>query len=195
MRSTGFDTNDKRIGILLLADFPEKFSPSSSAETIVLLSPKVAGDEIQIKFRKNKNVYSFKNKKNIISYRCSQTGYYKNQCLNMTQNGRNNSINTFSAVFLKWKFSENDWYVYLGASLHLTAKSEWVENISYNETKREITIPNNCTVPLLFTGDVNISTLTDHLVHNIIVKEVFYVPKLTTNLLSVSQLKIANKVS
>ena len=64
------------------------------------------------------------------------------------------------------------------------------------EQDKEIVVANSEKVSVLCSGDVNITTTTDNCEYDIIVKNVYCVPTLTTNLLSVSQLILkGNSVS
>lgn len=50
--------------------------------------------------------------------------------------------NKFSAVFLSENFSNNDWYIDSGASIHLTANENWFMNASF-EPKKDIVVAKN----------------------------------------------------
>lgn len=135
------------------------------------------------------------NVKQIKCYRCKKVGHYKNQCTNNENNSSNPKnkermqSNAFSAVFLSGNFSKDEWYIDSGASVYLTANESWVMNAQYEQSK-EIVVANSQKVSVLCSGDVNITTTTDNCEYDIIVKNVFCVPTLTTNLLSVSQLML-----
>lgn len=163
-------------------------------------------------YKKNRNVGSTATKDNtqmskskpktITCYKCKQTGHYRNQCTSMSKNSSNTNktekatSNAFSAVFLNGEFSKSDWYIDSGASVHLTANEEWLTNVSRDLKVKEIVVANKDKVPVLCTGDVQITTKTHACEYDITVEGVLCVPKLTTNLLSVSQLiSKGNKVS
>lgn len=164
-------------------------------------------------FKKNRNVGSKATKDNaqmsksksskvIICYRCKQTGHFRNQCTfenkNSSETSKNERTksNAFSAVFLNGEFCKSDWYIDSGASVHLTANEEWLSNVSRDLKIKEIVVANKDKVPVLCTGDVQITTKTRACEYDITVENVLCVPKLTTNLLSVSQLiSKGNKVS
>lgn len=56
-------------------------------------------------------------------------------------------------------------------------------------------VANNTTVPVMCAGNVDIKTVANGMEHDVVIKNVLYVPQLTTNLLSVSQLiKMGNMV-
>lgn len=140
------------------------------------------------------------NKSHIKCYRCKQTGHYKNQCPNnnnFNMNAREShrkQTNAFSAVFLSHRFNKYDWYIDSGASMHLVANEEWIENIKQHE-KKDICVASGERLQILCSGDVTIITKTDQCEFEVPVKDVLCVPGLTTNLLSVSQLiKSGNNV-
>ncbi|GBP45102.1 Retrovirus-related Pol polyprotein from transposon TNT 1-94 [Eumeta japonica] len=155
-------------------------------------------------YKKNRNVGNTSTKDNaqmsmskpkvITCYKCKQTGHYRNQCTFSNKNSSNTNknertrSNAFSAVFLNGEFCKSDWYIDSGASVHLTANEEWLSNVSRDLRIKEIVVANKDKVPVLCTGDVQITTKTHACEYDITVEGVLCVPKLTTNLLSVSQL-------
>ncbi|CAH2087716.1 unnamed protein product [Euphydryas editha] len=132
-------------------------------------------------------------KSHVKCYRCKQPGHYKNQCPNNDNSNINaketqrKQSNAFSAVFVNGKFNKCDWYIDSGASMHLTANEDWIENPIYHKMK-DICVANSERLQVLCSGDVTIVTKTDECEFEIPVKDVLYAPGLTTNLLSVSQL-------
>lgn len=131
--------------------------------------------------------------KNITCYKCKSPGHYRNQCPLLEKSNKNKTSNAFSAVFLSAKYSKDEWYVDSGASAHMTAIADWLEDVSSPQTCPEIMIANNDKLQVSCKGNVKISTRQGY---DIIVKDVLCIPNLTTNLLSVSQLiKNNNSVS
>lgn len=144
-------------------------------------------------------------RKDIVCYRCKKTGHFMNKCpeiLSSKNSQQNNQkrfnpggSNAFSAVFLSGEFNNTDWYVDSGASIHLTAKDDWLMNVKKEPGLKEIMVANKTKIPVVCEGDIEINTIIDTERHNIVINNVLYVPDLTTNLLSVSQLiKNGNKV-
>lgn len=84
----------------------------------------------------------------------------------------------FSAVFTTGGFQDTDWYIDSGASIHLTTKRDWLQN----ERSPDIAeiVANKKKIPVHSAGDVQIKT---DLNQSILLKDVQYVPDLTTNLL------------
>lgn len=139
--------------------------------------------------------------KKVKCYKCKQPGHYKNQCQNYDSNQSNDKkigrkqTNAFNVVFLSGNFNKYDWYVDSGASAHLTANENWVNNPCYTQGD-EIVVANNNKLRVLCTGDVDIVTKTKECEFEVPIKGVLCVPSLTTNLLSVSQLmRNGNKVT
>lgn len=96
-------------------------------------------------------------------------------------------------MFLNGKYSRHEWYVDSGASAHMTAIKHWINNADYSPSLSSITVANNTVVPVLCSGNVQITTDCNF---EITVKDVLCVPSLTTNLLSVSELiKNGNSVN
>ena len=137
----------------------------------------------------------FEKKNEVRCFRCKQLGHFMNKCPKNGNKGEISATNAFSAVFLSGNFNSNEWYIDSGASVHLTARKDWLENIKYETFPKEIVVANGSTMEVLCSGDVTVSTIVDNRVENIKIHNVCYVPEITTNLLSVSQiLKNKNKV-
>lgn len=210
LKGTGFTITDEWLGSLLLAGLPDKFSPMIMA--IEHSGIKITTDAIKSKLidmevptmtetesgaafavkRTNKtpnnknggNMSSASKSKvtGVTCYKCKQTGHFRNQCPLLQKNKQSNA---FSVVFLNGKYSKSEWYVDSGASAHMTANKEWINNANFHPCLSEITVANNMKVPVLCSGDVLITTDRKY---DITIKDVLCVPSLTTNLLSVSQL-------
>lgn len=137
-----------------------------------------AGD----KFR---NSNSKQEKHDVICFKCKQSGHYMSNCPNKKQ------AYALSAVFVNGQFESNDWYLDSGASMHLTARNEWLVN-QREPDLTEIICANKARLPVKCTGDVELETVvgrdsgTSSL--RVILKDVQFIPGLTTNLLSVGQL-------
>lgn len=123
-------------------------------------------------------------------YNCKQMGHFKNKCPNIVNKPTENhqkSTGAFNVVFLSGSFSSDDWYIDSGASFHLTAKDDWIEN-SRPSFLQEIMVANRAKMKVKCCGDVSIKSIVGNTVLNITVKNVLCAPELTTNLLSVSQM-------
>ena len=211
---TGFKISEEWIGSLLLTGLPERFAPMIMG--IKHSGIKVTSDEIKTKLldmetesdRSNSagafaNKASFKGKPrggsthtkkkdltDIIWYKCKQTGHFQNKCTNNLQQNKKKvqtNANDFSVIFLSGIFDVGDWYVDSAASNHITAREDWLKNIKETDVK-EITIANNEKLSVKCSGQVEISTVVDKQLFNIVVRDILCVPELSTNLLSVGQL-------
>lgn len=144
---------------------------------------------------------SAKGNPNVKCYNCKQQGHYRNQC-NFKDKSSNNSekkssktSNAFSAVFFNRIFDKSDWYVDSGASSHLTSNRDWMTDVNYSGFAKEIIVANQNKIPVMCCGNIKITTSTEDSDYDITVENVLCVPKLSTNLLSVSQLiRQGNKV-
>lgn len=127
--------------------------------------------------------------KQIKCYKCKKIGHYKNQCpeLKLKEAGL---AGAFSVAFLNGEFSTEDWYIDSGASVHMTANRDSLRDMRKHEIK-EIVVANKTSMPVMCAGDTLLTTCVNNDQFDIRVKNVLYIPNLTTNLLSVSQL-IAN---
>lgn len=210
LRRTGFKIDEEWIGSLLLAGLPERFAPMIMAVEHSGIS--ITTDSIKTKLldmqadgssssasafaanynQRNKQFKKTwkggstskslnKDKSNIICFKCKQAGHYMSKC-------PNNKLDTgLSAVFTTGKFKNTDWYIDSGASVHLTAKKEWLTN-ERKPDLLEIMVANKTKIPVECAGDVQIKTVINEETFNVLLNNVQYVPDLTTNLLSVGQL-------
>lgn len=151
--------------------------------------------------RKDKDVGNDSKMNNITCFKCKKQGHYMSRCPNNNNNSGNNSTsgnkNAFSAVsavFFSKQFNRDEWFIDSGASVHLTARKDWMVSTQQSNLK-EIMIADKRKVPVLQVGEVVINTVVNEETHEVTIKNVHYVPELTTNLLSVSQLiKNGNQV-
>lgn len=222
LKGTGFTITEEWVGSLLLAGLPEKFAPMIMAiehSGMIITTDAIKSKLIDMEVSNNNMDSSgaafaanrkskFKNggtsltntkvtmtsgktdkTGSVTCYKCKQVGHYRNKCPLLQKIKQSNA---FSVVFLSGEYSKSEWYVDSGASAHMTANKEWIRNVNSTPFLSEITVANDTKVPVLCSGDVQISTNYDY---DIMVKNVLCVPSLTTNLLSVSELiKNGNKV-
>lgn len=126
------------------------------------------------------------NMKTITCFRCKEIGHYRNQCPLLKEKTENKKqSNAFNVVFLSGGFSKSDYYIDSGASMHMTPNENWLKNREYSSCLPEIIVANKTKVPVLCSGDIEITTSYDY---EITVQNALCVPSLTTNLLSVSEL-------
>lgn len=213
LRGTGFAINDEWIGSLLLAGLPEKYSPmimaiehSGIPITTDAIKSKLldmeeevttTGSAFRAKSWQSKQKFSHRNvstvgnqnKKDVVCYKCKKPGHFKSRCPNSDNDVRQNKTsNVFSAVFISGSFNKSDWYVDSGASVHLTANEKWMKNRANDVNMHKIMAANQTEIPVLCSGEVDLTTVVGKNFFDITVKNVVCAPELTTNLLSVSRL-------
>ncbi|GBP12619.1 Zinc finger BED domain-containing protein 4 [Eumeta japonica] len=129
-------------------------------------------------------------KQRIKCYKCKEFGHYKSQCTKeQNQQYVIKATNAFSAVFLSGNYCKNDFYLDSGASVHMTPNVNIVKNPCFTPQIKEIIAANKSAMPVLCCGDVNIITKTDGCRYDVTLKEVSCVPNLSTNLISIKNVK------
>lgn len=210
---TGLKLGTELVGSLLLAGLPERYSPmvmaiehsgipitsdviktklldmqddSSSTTASAFTSRMSNRTKRQNKYNRSK---SDKDKNDVICFKCKKPGHYMSKCPNLNKSGQNKSDvkNAFNVAFLSTKFSDKDWYLDSGASIHLTCRQDWLTN-SRQPSLKEIVVADSTVMPVQNCGEIQISTKVDKEHFVIEIKNAQYVPNLTTNLLSVSEL-------
>lgn len=131
-----------------------------------------------------------KTDKEVQCYRCKKMGHYKSNCPNT---GRKTA---FSAIFLNGnQFTTDQWYIDSGASVHLTASKHWLRNVKDHFKADTIITADKTEICVESAGSVDITTVVGNNTFEVTIEDILYVPKLATNLLSVSQLiKKGNEV-
>lgn len=129
---------------------------------------------------------NIKVKKDIRCYKCKEIGHFKSNCPNKGEKSKTSSV--FSAAFINGEFDKHDWYVDSGASVHLTANKDWLENVSEDTKEQNVMIANKTRITVNCVGNVNLNTVVNKQKYSITIKNALYVPELATNLLSVSEL-------
>lgn len=122
-----------------------------------------------------------KDRSNITCFKCKEKGHYVSQCLNKKV------TYALSAVFANGSFSNTDWYIDSGASFHLTASDNDLIDKRKPEL-REILCANEAKLAVESAGDVRMETMVRGKSVNVLLQNVHFIPGLTTNLVSVSQL-------
>lgn len=209
LRNIGFSVDDEWLGTLMLAGLPDEYKPMIMG--IESSGVKISADLIKTKllqeikattsnsalYTSNKNTQAkFKNtqhqskSKGPRCFNCNKYGHLRENCWflkNKSQSKENNKgfVAAFSAMQL------NDcinWYIDSGASMHMTMHKDLLENE---------TIPPISTIKIADNKILHVESCGDVILHipnkdgstsKILVKNVLYVPKLSTNLLSVSKI-------
>lgn len=136
-------------------------------------------------------------KRQIHCFKCKHTGHYRSDCPTLKPPKNSGNVFNVGAVLSGGRevFSKHDFYLDSGASIHLTAKKDWLTDISKPNGLTDVYIANETKLPVECKGNLQVLARVDNKIETIVVKDVYYVPKLATNLLSVGQLlKNQNKV-
>lgn len=218
LRNIGFSVGDEWLGTLLLAGLPDTYKPmimaiesSGNAITADSVKTKILQDVKESKpnvafYAKNKyNAKSLQNTnqsrpqaKGPRCFNCNKYGHLSKHCyfqkkkpVNNLKQGKDN--NTYFAAFSAGSNLENNcWYIDSGASMHMCNRFEWLYDVvappisSIKVADSKMLMVEACGKTDLVIKD------SDGTEKKIQVKNVLYVPELTTNLLSVSQMTKSN---
>lgn len=210
----GFDVPDEWLAVFLLSGLSDEFLPmimaiessdkalsSDSVKTKLLQeSTSTTASDEKAFFAKNRN--SFRKNGGIICYKCKQKGHKSFNCPeNATKSNDKRPSNfdkntkkptAFSAVFLSGKFNKDDWYCDSGATQHMSMRDDWIAG----ETKYgmpSIRAANDDEMEVKCSGLVNFDADVNGEISKIEFHDVLCVPKLTANLLSVSEITKKDK--
>ncbi|CAK1547641.1 unnamed protein product [Leptosia nina] len=206
LRNIGFKVDDEWLGTLLLAGLPDEYKPMIMA--IESSGVAITADSIKSKLLqevKNRDPSVFfvnksnnnkqlskqnKQTKGPRSYSCNNHGHIAKHC--KVKNNKKQIDNSFVGVFSAINNNSSGWYVDTGAGMHMTMNKDWI----YDEIQppiKTIRVANNKELRVESCGKVNIHVKNKNgSTNSIQVKNVLYVPELSTNLLSVSNI-INNK--
>lgn len=205
LRNIGFRVDDEWLGTLMLAGLPDVYKPMIMA--IESSGVKICADSIKTKllqevktmdttafysnFKKqhNKNYEKGQSKsKGPRCFHCNKYGHMSKQCWykkNKTDTKDNGFIAAFSAT------TSNDslnWYIDSGASMHMTMHKEWLQDATAPPVT-SIRIANDKILKVESCGNVIIKVPdAQGNINKILVRNVIYVPELSTNLISVSKM-------
>lgn len=203
---------DEFVAVILLSGLPIEFNPmvmaleSSNVKiTSDLVKSKLLQEHLKWECANNEKdmaLFSkgmkFEKKKGFKCYKCHRQGHFAKNCPDRGKTVQYQNIGQSSQTASKHsnkKFSLlttlpeniglNEWYVDSGATAHMTGKKDWIVNYTV-DTIKEVTIANNEKLSTDGRGDVQIDLADNSCVKTI--TDVVYVPKLSTNLLSVSKM-------
>lgn len=210
-----FVVQDEWIGTLLLAGLPEHYGPMIMG--IESSGAAITGDSIKSRLlqeMKNTNPsmnsaflgtsnsnHKSHNGKGIRCYECNSYGHKASACVNRKPKKNNQSkgdvkpqtkVNNkerkaFCTVFSAGSVDKDDWYVDSGAGKHLTMRDDWMTSKQPSKIK-EIVVANNSKLPVDTEGEVCVNVKCEGSVDTVPITNVQFVPDLSANLLSVSQL-------
>lgn len=211
LRNIGFSVDDEWLGTLMLAGLPEVYRPMIMA--LESSGVQISADLIKTKllqevnmsdstaFYTNSGNKNFKNKnfqqtkqKGPRCYNCNKFGHLSKYCWfkknknndnSDNEDGNNGFIAAFSAMM---KNDSANWYIDSGASMHMTMHRDWLD-CETSPPVQNIRIADNKFLRVESCGDVTIKIPDENGKScSVQVKNVLYVPELSTNLLSVSKI-------
>lgn len=214
LRNINFVVGDEWLGTLLLAGLPDYYKPMIMAlessgvsitadyvKTKLLQEVKVSDSVAYYAKSSNKsmpklckNSQEKKQSKGPRCFVCNKYGHIRKDCYfkdkkKSFNSKSDNPKNVYYAAFpVAAELHENCWYVDSGASLHMCRDKKWMYNVSPS-TINNIKVADNKTVAVKGSGNVDFQIKdSDGIIRKIQVRNVLYVPSLTTNLLSVNQM-------
>lgn len=198
--------DEEWIGTFLLAGLPERYNTMLMG--IESSGVKISGDLIKQKLLQDVNSNTsatntesaffsakykkpFAKKKGLRCYNCNEIGHKADKCTKQKPKNEKPKPAVFSAVFLSGDFGKHEWYIDSGASRHMTLNENWLLN-KCEPDSNEMVVADNTTMKVKCKGSLIMHTKVNNTVFEIKVNNVLYVPNLTTNLLSVSQIASNN---
>ncbi|KAK2361452.1 secreted RxLR effector protein [Trifolium repens] len=145
-------------------------------------------------FDKGNNKKKEFDKSKVQCYNCEKFGHFADECwykkdqqndgeANVAQGRDPNSV-LMMATTCDEKVKNEEWYLDTGCSNHMTAHREWLTSFDSSRTS-SIKLANSSKVAAEGTGNIVIRGNSGV---KVIIKDVFYVPEMNCNLLSIGQL-------
>lgn len=213
LKGVGMDIPDEWIGTLLLAGLPDEYRPmimglessgikitADSVKTKILQDVKssaAAESEIDELAMFNKQKFARRHQSNYTKngmrcYECNGFGHYAKHCKAKNKKSAQSSAHASwvlisSSCLLSNANITSEWYIDSGATSHMTMRKNILRNKSVSSIKN-VVVADNTSLPIECVGEVRMSVLNGNNVADLTIKKVQCVPKLCTNLLSVSQL-------
>lgn len=137
-------------------------------------------------------------KSGIRCYNCNLYGHLSAEC-RKSKKKTNQSVNNtktqqstqgsegFCAGFSSGFVDKDGWFIDSGASFHMTMRDDWMEE-KYHHDISEITVANDSKLNVASAGKVVMKVHRDGSNNLLPINDVLHVPKLSANLLSVSQI-------
>lgn len=213
LRNIGFKVDDEWLGTLMLAGLPDLYKPMIMA--IESSGVKICADSIKTKLlqevKSNESSAFFSNSKHQKNtpqqqgqkqnkheqgqyskgprcYNCNKFGHHSKQCW-FKKKKIDNKNNGFIAAFSASSHSDSlSWYIDSGATMHMTMHKEWLTDMKPPPVT-SIRIADNKVLGVESCGNVTIIVPNAQGSESKIqVREVLFVPDLSTNLISVSKM-------
>lgn len=207
LNGIGFVVDDEWLGSILLAGLTNDYKPmimglesSGIAITADSVKSKLLDSSAETTcesafFTKNRNG---KNKFKGKCFECKNKNHMANQCKNKSKqfdhgNAKENKqsqsaksafmVGALNAVYLSHNSNKHEWFIDSGASQHMTPYDDLFQN-QQSTSVSEIITANSEKVPVKSAGEINVN-VNDREIN---IKNVLLVPKLSANLLSVSEM-------
>ncbi|KAG5863742.1 hypothetical protein JTB14_021890 [Gonioctena quinquepunctata] len=142
---------------------------------------------------KGKDKMSFESYRNMSKgvrcYNCNQYGHFASQCNKKRDSKSKNRSGNNSALFSAFSVhnKNNAWYLDSGCSAHMTESCEILQD-ERKSTKLTITTANNEEMGTDIMGYIKLPLSVERESSDVTMKNVYFVPQLKVNLLSVSQI-------
>lgn len=148
-------------------------------------------------------------KNNYSCNKCNQKGHFAKECPNEKSDENERSeksdksdskkssrralitigLSTAKVNDINLKFDRrNTWYQDCGATQHMTFRKEWLTNFVKLQERTKVMIGDATELEGIGVGDVELEAFNGEEWYEIVLKNVLYVPKITFNLFSVSQM-------
>lgn len=199
LNGIGFKVDEEWIGSILLAGLSEEYKPMIMG--LESSGMKITGDSIKTKILQdvkmdesksnaliaNKGVFS-KKKSSVkhtwkpTCFNCQEEGHITKQCPKRSNNVKKSSLCAVSEGFV----NPNAWYLDSGATSHMSRNRNWIRDMKVcNNT---VNIANNRQVKVRGQGFCEVRVKCENFQKDLDIKDVSYVPDLSTNLLSISKI-------
>ncbi|KAG5871815.1 hypothetical protein JTB14_032990 [Gonioctena quinquepunctata] len=215
LSAIGLTVSDEWIGTILLAGLPESYKPMIMG--IEISGVKVTADSIKTKLLQDISVVTGSDKKSVAMYgassskfkgknkmssesycnmsksvrcyNCNQYGHFASQCNKKRDNKFKNRSGKNSALFSAFSLhnKNNAWYLDSGCPAHMTASCEILQD-KRKSTKLTITTANNEEMSTDIMGNIKLPLSVERESSDVTINDVYFVPQLKVNLLSVSQI-------
>lgn len=184
-------------GIVITADaiktkLLQEYKPSSNAPKAFYSSKKNRKQQSS-----NDRTYtSSSGMSNVRCYSCNQYGHISKNCPNKKQTSSSSQSaqclptshpKGLIAAFSTFYDNPNDWFFDSASSFHMTMREDWL-NDQYPTIVDKIAAANNSLMEVKSTGQVTVEVVCKSSVKQLPVNGVLYVPDLSVNLLSISQI-------
>lgn len=200
LNGIGFKVNDEWVGCIMLAGLTDEYKPMIMG--IENCGMEITGDEIKTRILQDvkiedkqsnaliakkgpSNKYRGNAKTTLRCFNCNEVGHFSKDCpKKMKYKSKKKSM---CAVLNTGSFVDpHDWYFDSGATCHMTKHRSWIKDMKNVEDS--VNIANNLQIRVDGIGHCEVQANNGSFQQELDIKEVSFVPDLSTNLLSVSKI-------